>query len=218
MKRLKILMDYESNEPRRRRGEFALSGRRESKGQMRNIFLIILILWLGCGGVVALAQEKPQAPEGNIAELKGEVNKERLEKWLMLPPQQRKQLIEKYKILMSLSPEERMKLRENLERFKSLSPQQKEVLRRNWQKIKDLSDAQRQAIRNNYKRWQKLSPQERQALRQKYRRFLQLSPERRSRIMEQYKKWKGLPEGERQKVLQRQRWKRQMMRRNPKAI
>jgi len=89
---------------------------------------------------------------------------ERRERWRLLGPEERRELMQRYERWKRLPPDERKELRERLGRLKALP------------------DVERQALRRRLQAWSRLNPEERRRMERRLAYWRQLPPKQKERV------------------------------------
>ena len=152
------------------------------------------------------SEEKAAEPEPYMA-VSGE-DQAWVKQWERLDPENRENLVRRYKRWKNLSPAAKERIRRNLETFRSLPKPQRKRIMKNFHAFQRLPNARKIAILKNFSRWKRMNPQEQETLREKHRLFQEgMSPEERKRMREYQKQWKQLPPKMKRKILNNAREK-----------
>lgn len=139
---------------------------------MVNVIFLVALL---AAGNTLLADETGNAlPEEN------------LKKWRSFSPQERSELISRYRKWQSLPDSQRAKIRERLDSLKKLPPDELALMRKNCKKYRNLSPEQRASVAEKFQKWNHLKERLVLQLPESQRKnFSALPPEvRRARVME----------------------------------
>jgi hypothetical protein len=111
--------------------------------------------------------------------------REALERWQRLTPQEQNELRERYQRWKNLPPAEKDDLNRKMESWRKLPEDEKTTIRRNFERWRDLPADQRERLQERWQRWRDLPPERREDLRRRMEKFRDLSSAEKQRLGEQ---------------------------------